>query len=471
MLAVWLVALLLTGCSTVTVPVVPSSTVPLPSDNLLDTTNTNTGATPSIQIDSRKTYEQNEDDRQLTGDARWERADLLTKKAEYLMVSNEPSEALELFERALRLGENHKTEKKAAHAAFVMRQFPKSIDWYAKNGKTLSIGEKEEYLKALRYTGSSEFRSILGTIDIPIQTKKYYEVSWICEYEYISCEKSIESYGYDDPRIQLLREAINNYKTADTDDENYKDALLIGAWYKNKDYSTIIKIGKQVLQKKPDYRPILKVVWFSAYMIGDHATSETILKQYKQYEPKDVEADFLLWLINFEKRNYETANLFFNKAVTGGYKPKIVVERKLVYNYHILGLEKNMFQVLSYLILEPDVTESDITNALYLALRAWEYRLANEWVKKWTEKYPDSDDIQALRSWNLRVQQKNTSAQIIIDETLKKNEKNLIALVQAGILAYESWDKLKAKKYLEEAKFIDAHGNWSEEIEKYLGQI
>lgn len=206
-------------------------------------------------------------------------------------------------------------------------------------------------------------------------------------------------------------------------------------------------------------------------MIGDYTTAETILKQYKQYEPKDVEADFLLWLINFEKWNYETSNLFFNKAVTGGYSPKIVVERKLVYNYHILWLEKNMFQVLWYLIQEPDATESDYTNAVYLALKWAEYRLATEWIKKWTLKYPESNDIQALRAWSMRIQQKNTAAEIIIDQVLKKDKNNIIALVQGGILAYESGEKEKAKKYLEEAKLIDIHDNWSEDIEKYLGQL
>jgi hypothetical protein len=46
--------------------------------------------------------------------------------------------------------------------------------------------------------------------------------------------------------------------------------------------------------------------------------------------------------------------------------PKNVVERKLAYNYGILGMNENMFQVLGYLLTASDVTELDITNALYL---------------------------------------------------------------------------------------------------------
>ena len=64
----------------------------------------------------------------------------------------------------------------------------------------------------------------------------------------------------------------------------------------------------------------------------------------------------------------------------GGYKPKTVVERKLAYNYYVLGLYKNMFQVLGYLVLENDATEADITNAIYLALVHEEMRNAAEWI-------------------------------------------------------------------------------------------
>ncbi len=43
--------------------------------------------------------------------------------------------------------------------------------------------------------------------------------------------------------------------------------------------------------------------------------------------------------------------------------------------------------------------------------------------------------------------------------------------MQAGILAYNAGDTIKASEYLRKAKIIDAGGAWSEMIEEYLGRI
>lgn len=81
-------------------------------------------------------------------------------------------------------------------------------------------------------------------------------------------------------------------------------------------------------------------------MIGQYDRALGVLGNYKKLEPKDPEADFILGLIYFEKRDYGTSNIYFNNAVLGGYEPKSVVERKLAYSYYVLDLKKNMFQVL-----------------------------------------------------------------------------------------------------------------------------
>jgi len=106
-----------------------------------------------------------------------------------------------------------------------------------------------------------------------------------------------------------------------------------------------------------------------------------------------------------------------------------VVERKLAYNYYVLGLYKNMFQVLGYLVLENDATEADITNAIYLALVHEEPRNAEAWITLGKKRFPSSASILALEAWYLRIGGKTSEAQLIIDEILAKND-NVIALVQ-----------------------------------------
>lgn len=398
-----------------------------------------------------------------------ERATILTKRADYLANNNEYSEAAQLYERVIRLTPSDEIERKLAHIAFRAKNFQRSSDLYKKYSDDLYQSEKEELLHALRYTGDDEFVKTLAKIDIPENIREAFRVSWKCEHEFISCETAIREYKYNYGPINDLKNALKNYEGLGNKDPSYKEALLIGAFYKNQDYTTAMKIGENVLRRKPDYRPILKIVGFSAFMIDQYERAQWVLSKYKKLEPRDAETDFILGLIQFERQDYETSNIYFNKAVLGGYRPKSVVERKLAYNYFVLDLPKNMFQVLGYLVMEPDATEADITNAIYLALSYEETRNAGEWIKIGKERFDSSDNIRALEAWHLRTTQKTADAQAIVDEILGRSD-NLIALVQWGILASDSGYTEKAKTLLRKAKIIDAGGTWAETINTYLSK-
>jgi len=54
--------------------------------------------------------------------------------------------------------------------------------------------------------------------------------------------------------------------------------------------------------------------------------------------------------------------------VLGGFEPKDIAERKLAYNYYLLDLQANMFQVLHHLLMSESAYEEDFTNAIYLAI-------------------------------------------------------------------------------------------------------
>lgn len=409
-------------------------------------------------------------DKSLVESEKKERAAILAKRADYLATNNEYREAAWLYERILRLEPSDEIERKLAHISYKAKNFQRSSDLYKKFADDLYLSEKEEFLHALRYTGDDEFVNALSNLDLPENIKQAFEVSWKCEHEFISCENAIRSYKHDYAPIRDLKNALKNYENLWNKDPSYKEALLIGAFYKNQDFTTAIRVGENVLRRKPDYRPILKIVGFSAFMTGQYERAQGVLGKYKKLEPKDPEADFILGLIHFEKQDYETSNIYFNKAVLSGYKPKTVVERKLAYNYYVLDLPKNMFQVLGYLMLEPDVTEADINNAVYLALVHNETRNAGEWIKIGKEKFPNAENLAGLEVWYLRSINKILEAQTLADNLLSKNENDLIALVQWGILAHEAGYKEKAKTLLKKAKIIDAGGTWEKTIDEYLAK-
>lgn len=233
--------------------------------------------------------------------SRPERVEMLIKKADFLGANNEYSEAFQLYERALRLTPTSDVERKLAHMAFKSKKFQRSADLYKKNIEVLTLGEKQEFMWALRYTGDEDFSLALANMSLPDYMQAAFEVSALCEREFISCETAIRSYKYDYPPVRDLKNALKNYEALGNKDTNYKEALLIGAWYKNGDYTTAIKVGENLLRRKADYRPILKIVGFSSYMIGRYDRAQAALSKYKKLEPKDPESDFLLGLIHFEK--------------------------------------------------------------------------------------------------------------------------------------------------------------------------
>jgi len=408
----------------------------------------------------------------LSSTTKKERATLLSKKADYLRINNEYHDALDIYERVVNLDPEDMYKKKAAAIAFEARDFVKSITWYMETLSTLSLREKEELLMSMRYTGNKDFVSTLSAIDIPPYIKKAYEVSWTCENTFIDCENSIKKYSFDYQPINNLKKAFDDFRNLKNTDINYKEALLIGAFYQNKDYSTVIRVWSNLLSRRPDYKPILKIVGFSAYLTNQYERAENALKKYKTLDSKDPEVDFILGLIYFEREDYKLSNLYFNNAVINGYKPKNIVERKLAYNYGILGMNENMFQVLGYLVNNSDATELDITNALYLALTEKRLDLAEKWIKVGLEKSPDSPDIQSLRAWYMRLTGNQEVGLTILNTVLNKNPNHLIALVQAGIIYTEKWELERAKTLLEKASLINAGWIWADTIELYLsGEI
>jgi tetratricopeptide (TPR) repeat protein len=132
-----------------------------------------------------------ESDAALASEGRKERADLLKKKAEYLAINNEYREALNLYERILKLEESGEIERKAAHAAFETKQFQKAITWYNNNRDELSLGEKEELVKSWRYIGDENFLQSMEDLELPGYLTESYKLSWTCEFEFISCESAI----------------------------------------------------------------------------------------------------------------------------------------------------------------------------------------------------------------------------------------------------------------------------------------
>lgn len=410
-------------------------------------------------------------DEVLLGEDRKTRTYILSQKSQYLALNNEPKDALIMMKRVIRLDNSPNNNLLAWHIAFQAWEYQQSVDFYAPYLARLDLNQLREYTQALRYLDKESFLTELVNTKLPDAEKKAYEISWKCENMETTCEKDIIEYGYNYEPMNNLKQAIQTAEKTQNTDPDYKEALLLWAWYQNKDFTTVVKRGTILLSKKPDYRPVQKIVGFSAFKLGDIERAEVVLKRYKELEPKDPENDFVLGLIQFEKRDFETANLYFNNAILGWYVPKIIVERKLAYTFNQLGMTDNMFQVLDYIVNEENVTENDLTNAIYLALRAKKYDLAQNWIRRALSLYPDKHDILALRAWYLRETGNSNTALIILDNILKNNPNHLVSLVQKWSIAVEEGDSELARDLLQRAQVIDTTGTWSDDIRLSLSRI
>lgn len=238
-----------------------------------ESTSSGTNFSDSLAENQKNSGEDTVDTGLVDGDKK-ERATILTKRAEYLANNNEYRESMSLYERVLRLQSSEEVERKLAHIAFKAKNFQRSSDLYKKFADDLYLSEKEEFLHALRYTGDDAFTKALSELNLPENIKQAYEVSWKCEHEFISCEPAIRNYKHDYAPIRDLKNALKNYENLGNKDPSYKEALLIGAFYKNQDFTTAVRIGENILRRKPDYRPILKIVGFSAFMTGQYERAQ-----------------------------------------------------------------------------------------------------------------------------------------------------------------------------------------------------
>lgn len=78
------------------------------------------------------------------------------------------------------------------------------------------------------------------------------------------CLGSIDASTSADYQIQALRETISNARAA-SDDKEYIKALLMGKLYEQKAFLAVKQIGNTILEIRPNYKVILKIVGYSNY--------------------------------------------------------------------------------------------------------------------------------------------------------------------------------------------------------------
>lgn len=196
---------------------------------------------------------------------------------------------------------------------------------------------------------------------------------------------------------------------------------------------------------------------YSSYQLGKYVEAASWLEKYYSIHSNDAGTAYLLGIIHYLKEDYSTSNLYFNAAVLSGYTPKTELERRLVYNYTLLGDTVGAFKIFRYLLNEDDVTSEDFQIALFMALSENELSKAALWSQKSLLRFKDDPDLLVFSAQIARKEKNPDAALAILEDVLSKNPKHSFAHLEMGRLYLEKNMYTVAERSFEESSQADPY--------------
>lgn len=288
-------------------------------------------------------------------------------------------------------------------------------------------------------------------------TKEYYALVDSCSTQVEKCIDSILASNSTDPRITELLSFVKSTSQI-SDDIYYKLALVAGKFYEQHSYFAAKSLSEYILKTRPDYREVMKIRGYSEYEIGSYKESADWLEKYYTLEPNDAGTAYMLGIIHFYKEDYATSNLYFNAAVLSGYTPKTELERRLVYNYTLLGDTIGAFKIFRYLLNEDDVTSEDFQIAIYMALNSNDLPKAALWSQKSLSKFGEDSNLLAFAGQIARISNNMDDIEPYLLKALEKQPDNAFALLEMGRLYLAKNDYTLAKEHFEKSVKSDSNG-------------
>lgn len=406
-------------------------------------------------------------------------------------TSHQPILALNEYLKALRQSpHDEQIIKKLASVYFDLKRFKNAWNTFKEILWTLNDTEKETYILSLLYslnfTSAPEIKSITQEIRNVWLSKEdvfYYLNAINCTIDFHECKKNYETYFQSgeeitSQKLKNIQQALQNYKNFQIDNLYYKDALIIWALFQDKLYTVTNRLWWNMLKEKPDYLPILLIMWKGYYELWDLNSSKKYLENYYTLDSKDLNITYMLWDINFRLKDYLTSNLYFNSALKNGFEPKIELQRKLAYNYYLSGDERSMMNVFWYLLQEKEATIDDYSLGIYHAILQWRTANALSWANTGIEKFQNTPGYEIFYGylwWIYREQKDLKMAWEYLRKWLQINGKNPLITLNLWYLEEAEEKYSIALMYFKRTIHLNGDGEFGElakaemeQIEKYL---
>lgn len=396
------------------------------------------------------------------------------RKWDFYSLRNAPEEALAYYLSVEeKLPNDQVVRKKLAHVYYVMKDWWRAYREFIKVPiSELSETDKTEMLSALFFDDTTFDRlGELSKIQLLTGTLEYYSLVDTCYTTITDCVEAITTYTGSEYRIRALDEQIQVAKKM-TPDIEYRNLLLAGTFYKQWMYRASEKILADILAERPDYIEVKKMLWFSLFELGKYEGAKKYLLEYLERNPNDIESIIRMWEITAKLGDYIASNLYLNNAITAGYLPKTNLERRLAYNYSLLGDTVWMLKVINYLLQESDATEDDFAVGISMAIQDGQYARAVSWSRAGLDRFIDSALITPLYIQALRLDGQIDNASAIIQNTSESALlENPNFLLEKAIIFTDLGDYVQAKDLFRELVQLEDWPDIVTEAELYLDRI
>lgn len=370
-------------------------------------------------------------------------------------------------------------EKKIADTYYIMKNWNNAFKYYDKiTSKNINYKNKfiDSYLYSLDINKlqtntwylSSSINNIKNVKLLNNQEKFYYSNSLECIKDFSLCKKNFADYieKIKENKKDLIPELINvekaliDYKNFKIDELYFKNTLVIWAFFKNNNFPVVIILWKNILEKKPNYKPILKMISQSDFELWNYKEAKIYLTKYYALDSNDKDVLYLLALISQKTHDYVLSNIYLTKAAKLWYQPVENIYRLQVYNAYILDDTKSILQNFNKLInSQENPSKSDLILATYYNLINSNINTWEKYAQLWIKLYPKIEDFYWFEWWILIEKKEYKKAKLLLEKWYSINKNNALINLNLGRLEEAQNNNIIAMLYYKRAIQLD---NWWE---------
>lgn len=359
---------------------------------------------------------------------------------------------------------------------FSMKNFTRAY-WYYRKIANYNRIDKDVAILSLFYSKEltkSNFWYIKDEINyFKLNEEKtfYYKNSLNCINDFSKCKLDFSNYiekiekswkKLETKELISIKGAFSNYHNFKVDDLWYKNALIVWTFFKNKLYPVAIKLWKDILVEKQNYKPILLIIWKSYYELWKYSEAKKYLSSYIDLEPNDKDVLYLLWIINFELKEYVISNVLLQTSMEKGFTPTINIRRRTIYNFSEMWETEKMLNSFRELIEnEKKLDANDLYLYIYYNIENGELDEAERISIKWIEKFPNDSNFYGYLWWVQKEKWNMIQAEKNLLKWLEINPKNPMINLNLWEIEMNKEDFEKAREYFKITIYLDKTEDFS----------